>query len=99
MGRISREWIRPAGHTPQALREIRRAAFDDGEEAPVLSRRFREVAFPISESEKTDRLRSQLISTARRLANLISEPDAPVPRRTAMVVEQAMGELLEAIEN
>jgi hypothetical protein len=81
------------------LSEIRRAAFDEGAEAPMLTRRYKEVAFPISEAEKTDRLRTQILSTARRLANLIAEPDQPLPRRIAEQVEEAMGAVLQALEN
>jgi len=81
------------------MREMRRAAFDEGAEAPMLSRRYKEVAFPVSEAERVERLRSQLVSTSRRMANLVSEPDSPLPRRVAVLVEEAMGEVLEALEN
>jgi len=81
------------------LSEIRRAAFDEGAEAPMLSRRYREVAFPVSDAERGDRLRSQLVSTARRLANLIAEPDCPLSRGIAEQVEVAMGSVLQALEN
>lgn len=84
---------------PEAIEEIQRAAFDEGAEPAQLSRRFKEVAFPISREDRTDRLRSQLVSTARRLANLIAEPDAPLPGQVALAVEEAVGQLLEALEN
>jgi hypothetical protein len=80
------------------MREIRRAAFDEGAEAPLLSRRYREVAFPVDEGERGDRLRSQLVSTARRLASLIAEPDAPLPRGVATAVEESLGQLLGALD-
>ncbi len=79
--------------------EIRRAAFDEGAEAPMLSRRYKEVAFPVTPSEKGERLRSQLVSTARRLANLIAEPDSPLPRTVAVEVEEAVGRVLQSLEN
>ncbi|HWM84567.1 MAG TPA: hypothetical protein VNO33_01990 [Kofleriaceae bacterium] len=82
----------------KVLGEIRRAAFDEGVEAPALSRRFREVAFPIDEAEAGDRVRRQLTSCARRLAQLVAEPGAQLPRRVAVAVEEAVGQLLEALE-
>jgi hypothetical protein len=83
----------------KVLSEIRRAAFDEGADAPALSRRFREVAFPLSDEESGDRQRRQLASCARRLAQLIAEDGAPVPRRIAAAVEEALGQLLEALED
>lgn len=80
------------------LGEIRRAAFDEGLEAPALSRRFREVAFPVSDEESSDRLRRQIAAAARRLAQLVAEPGAQVPRRVASSVEEAVGQLLESLE-
>lgn len=83
----------------KVLGEIRRAAFDEGQEAPALARRFREVAFPVSESESADRQRKQITSCARRLAQLIAEEGSPVPKRIATAVEEAVGQLLEALED
>jgi len=82
-----------------ALSEIRRAAFDEGMDAPSLSRRFREVAFPVSEAESDERLRKQIAGCARRLAQLVAEAGAPVPRRVAAAVEEAVGQLLEVLED
>jgi hypothetical protein len=79
--------------------EIRRAAFDEGAEAPLLSRRFKEVAFPVSDNERVERLRAQLVSTARRLANLIAEPDCPLPRKLSIKAEETLGSILEALES
>jgi hypothetical protein len=81
------------------LSEIRRAAFDEGVEAPSLSRRFREVAFPVSEAESDQRLRKQITACARRLAELVAEAGSPVPRRVATAVEEAVGQLLEALDD
>jgi len=80
------------------MREITRAAFEEGVDAPKLQRRFKEVAFPVSDAEKNDRLRQQLVNGARRLANLIAEPEAPVPRDIAIAVEEALGQLLESLD-
>lgn len=83
----------------QVMGEIRRAAFDEGADGPALARRFREVAFPISEEEESDRQRKQLLSAARRLAQLVAEDGAPVPRKVAAAIEEAVGQLLEALED
>ncbi len=82
----------------RTMREIQRAAFDEGVDAPRLSRRFKEVAFPVSDEERSDRTRQQLVNAARRLANLIAEPEAPVPHEVAIAVEEALGQLLESLE-
>lgn len=82
----------------EALREIRRAAFDEGVDAPALSRKYRAVAFPVSEDEAHDRARDRLAGAARRLAALIAEAEVPVPRKIAIAVEEAVGQLLEALE-
>jgi hypothetical protein len=80
------------------LGEIRRAAFDEGTDAPVLARRYKTVAFPVDAGEQRERLLSQLISTARRMANLIADPDCPLAAPIAIQVEEALGALLEALE-
>src|SRR5690606_13011647 len=49
------------------MEEIERAAFEEGADAPLLSRRFKEVAFPVDEAARGDRLRHQLVGAARRL--------------------------------
>lgn len=80
------------------LREMRRAAFDEGAEAPLLSRRFKEVAFPVSDDDRADKVRAQMTSAARRLASLIADPDAPIPRKLAVRVEETLGELLGVLD-
>jgi hypothetical protein len=79
------------------ISEIRRAAFDEGVEAPMLTRRFKSVAFPVEEGEAGERLRAQITSTARRLAALLAEPAAPVPKKLAAEVEESLGELIAAL--
>ncbi len=82
----------------KTMREIEDQAFEEGVEAPLLSRRFKKVAFPVDEAERGERLHSQLTSTARRLANLIAEPEAPIPHDVAVAVEEALGQLLDALD-
>lgn len=83
----------------ETLQTMRRAAFDEGLEAPLLARRFRDVAFPEEDSDKKERLRQTILATARKLASLLAEDGAPVPKRVAANVEEAVGALLEAMEN
>ncbi|WP_152629983.1 hypothetical protein [Haliangium ochraceum] len=84
---------------PEVLEEIQHAAFEEGADAPLLSRRFKEVAFPVDEAARLDKLNGQLANTARRLAGLLAEPDAPVPHEVAVAVEEALGRLLDALES
>ncbi|MCP4447710.1 MAG: hypothetical protein GY811_20590 [Myxococcales bacterium] len=81
------------------MAEIRRVAFDEGARAPMLARRFKSVAFPVSDADAQSKLLSQLGSTSRKLAALIAEPNLPVPHDIAAQVEQAIGKLLESIED
>ena len=80
------------------MKELQRAAFDEGAEAPLLSRRFKEAAFPVDDDERKDRARQQLVATARRLAALIAEPGVPVPKKVAVRLEESIGELLDALD-
>jgi hypothetical protein len=83
----------------ETLRSIHRVAFDEGAEAPVLARKFGDLAFPQTDREKKEKLRSQIATAARRLSSLIAEEGAPVGKQLAIKVEETIGELLEAIEN
>jgi len=83
----------------ETLRSIRQSAFEEGVEAPLLNRQFGKIAFPQSDRERKDKLRSALAQAARRLSALVAEDGVPVPKPIAKRVEEAIGELLEAIEN
>ncbi len=82
----------------ETLRTIHQAAFDEGAEAAMLARRFKDVAFPEDPAERGDRLRAQIAQTARRLSSLIAEAGSPVPKRMAVRVEEMVGELLAELE-
>jgi len=88
-----------AAADPDTLETIQRVAFDECADAPLLSRRFKDVAFPESDREKRERLRASIAQAARRLSSLIAEDDSPVPKKLAIHLEETIGELLEAIEN
>jgi hypothetical protein len=83
----------------ETLETIQRVAFDEGLDANMLARRFKDVAFPESDRERREKTRGAIAQTARRLSALIAETDSPVPKKLAIRVEELVGELLEAIEN
>jgi len=83
----------------ETLQTIHRVAFEEGADAPVLARRFKDVAFPETDRDRRDKLRGAIAQAARRLSALIAENQSPVPKSLAVRVEEAVGELLEAIEN
>lgn len=82
----------------ETLATIRKTAFEEGAEAPLLAKKFKEVAFPEGEGERAERVRGQLTGTARRLSVLISEEELPVSKALARRVEEVLGELLAALE-
>jgi hypothetical protein len=88
-----------AAADPETLDTIRRVAFEEGVEAPILARRFKDVAFPETDRERRDKLCSSIAQAARRLSSLIAEEGSPVPKPLAIRVEEMVGELLESIEN
>jgi hypothetical protein len=88
-----------AAADPETIETIQRVAFDEGMDAPVLAKRFRDVAFPETESDKREKMRAAIAGAARRLSSLIAEDASPVPKKLAIRVEELVGELLEAIEN
>ena len=83
----------------ETIQQIHRVAFDEGVDAPVLARRFKDVAFPETDRDKREKLRGAIAQVARRLSTLIAETGSPVPKQLAVRVEETVGELLEAIEN
>jgi hypothetical protein len=82
----------------EIMEEMQRAVFEEGADAPALSRRFKEIAFPVDEGERRDKLRGQLVNAARRLASLLADPDAPVPHDVAITAEESLGQLLDALD-
>jgi len=82
----------------EVLDEMKHAVFDEGAPAPALSRKYREVAFPVGEEERRERLNAQIIAAARRLADLVAEPEARLPRGLGERVEAVVGELCEVLQ-
>jgi len=83
----------------ETLRSIHRVAFEEGGEAPLLSRQFGKAVFPQTEGDKREKLRGSIAQAARRLSALVAEAGAPIPKQLAIRVEETIGELLEAVEN
>lgn len=83
----------------ETLATMRHAAFEEGAEAPMLARRFREVAFPVEDGDRAEQLRKQLTATVRKLSALVAEDASPLPRRLAIRVEEVCGEVLASIDS
>jgi len=83
----------------ETMQSIHRVAFDEGAEAPVLKSKFGEIVFPVTATEKKEKLRSQITAAARRLSTLIAEDGAPIPKALAIRIEEVVGDLLETLEN
>ena len=81
------------------IETIKRVAFEEGADAPLLAKQFKAIAFPETDRDKREKLRSSIAQTARKLSSLIAEEGSPVPKKLAIQVEEVVGELLEAIEN
>jgi len=83
----------------ETMETIKRVAFEEGADAPMLAKQFKAIAFPQTDREVREKLRSNIAQTARKLSSLIAEEGSPVPKKLAIQVEELVGELLEAIEN
>jgi hypothetical protein len=83
----------------ETLETIKRVAFEEGAEAPMLLKKFKDVAFPETASERKEKLRASIAQVARKLSTLIAEEGSPVDKKLAIRVEELVGELLESIEN
>ena len=83
----------------ETLETMKRVAFDEGVDAPILARRFKDVAFPETDRDRKEKVRAAIAGTARRLSSLIAEDESPVPKKIAIQLEETIGLLLEAIEN
>lgn len=83
----------------ETLETIKRVAFEEGADAPMLLKQFKSVAFPETERERREKLRANIANAARKLSTLIAEEGSPVDKKLAIRVEEMVGELLEAIEN
>lgn len=83
--------------SPAVLTEMKREVFESGTPMPVLSKRYREVAFPVADGDRRDRTRGQIVVTARKLADLVAEPAAELPDGLAERIEHVLGELQKVL--
>ncbi len=83
----------------ETMKAIESAVYDEGIEGAPLTRRFKEVAFPVERRDREQDVRTQLATTARKLVALLADEDSPVRKDIASHVEESIGLLLEAIEN
>lgn len=81
----------------ETLGEMKRAVFEEGAPMPALSRKYREAAFPVADDERRARARALLVAAARRLADLLVDPEAEVPTKLASHVESVLGELVREV--
>lgn len=81
------------------MAEIRTMAFDEGAKAPMLSRKFKSVAFPVSDTDMESKLLGQLSSTGKKLSSLIAEPNLPVSHEIAAELESVLVKLQDAIDS
>jgi hypothetical protein len=80
----------------ETVAELRREVIDDGASLPTISRKYREVVFPLDESERAERDAAALRAATRRLRDLLGDTRA-VPRRLATEVAAALDRLLEEL--
>ncbi len=83
----------------ETLHSMHRVAFEEGGEVNTLRKEFGELAFPVTDRERKEKVRAQITAAARRLSAMIAEAGSPVPKKLAIRVEEIVGELLEALEN
>jgi hypothetical protein len=80
----------------EAVEEIRRRVIDEGAPAAAVSRSYRDVVFPLDESQRRARDAAGLRNVARRLRELLGATRV-VPRPLAEEVQTALDQLLEAL--
>jgi hypothetical protein len=80
----------------EAVREIRRKVLEDNLPLPKVAREFKDVVFPVDETERRRRDAAGLKNVATRLRELLAETRV-VPRRLAGEVSESLTRLLEAL--
>jgi hypothetical protein len=84
------------GVPQDTMAELRSRVIDDGAALPAISRKYREVVFPLGADEKRERQATALRGAARRLHELLDGTDA-VSKRIAGEVRQSLERLIEAL--
>jgi hypothetical protein len=81
----------------EAVREIRRKVLEENVPLPQVAREFKEVVFPIDETERRKKDAAGLKNVATRLRELLAETRV-VPKRLAGEVSESLDRLLEALQ-
>jgi hypothetical protein len=81
---------------PHALEAIRHRVLEDAAPAGAVSRAYRDVVFPLDESQRRERDVAGLKNVAKRLRELLGGTRA-VPRKLASEVSESLSRLLEAL--
>src|SRR3569623_166022 len=55
----------------ETMETIKRVAFEEGVDAPLLARKFKDVAFPEPDRERREQLRANNAQAARKLSSLL----------------------------
>ncbi|MBX3187020.1 MAG: hypothetical protein KF819_08400 [Labilithrix sp.] len=76
--------------------EVRKKVLEDNVPIATVARLYKDTLFPVSESDKKEKDRQTIKSTATKLRDLLAETNA-VPRRLASTVGSALDELLSEI--
>jgi hypothetical protein len=79
-----------------AIEAIRRRVLDEAAPTATVSRAYRDVVFPLDESQRRARDIAGLKNVAKRLRELLADTRV-VPRKLAAEVTEALSKLLDAI--
>ena len=93
---LARAEAQPAAKK-DVVEEIRKRIIDNGEGAAAVARKYKEVVFPLSPSDKREQDAAGLRNVGKRLHELLEQTHA-VPKGLADEVAEAVAKLLEALE-
>jgi hypothetical protein len=83
--------------TPDVMQQLSRKVLADAAPLSAVSREYKDVVFPISETDRAARDAATLKVAATRLRDLLPETKA-VPKKLANEVAAAVERVLEALE-
>ena len=84
------------GAPEETLREIHHHVVNENASAPAISRKYKEIIFPLADDEKHAKETAQLRSAARRLAELLEGTNS-VPKKLAGEVKGVVDRLIDAL--
>jgi hypothetical protein len=83
--------------TPEVVQNLTRKVLSDAAPLSAVSREYKDVVFPISDTDRAARDQATLKAAASRLRDLLPETKA-VPKKLANEVAAAVERVLEALE-